>query len=164
MMSFTASPGQTVFARWKNSYYYSAVVEQVLGDHYKVTCLADGVSATVTKEDIVELNEAFETMNFQGNWQHGGFYYKGVITSHLPVMVMHYNDGDVEQITLSQLRGSRPGDEKSKPKVKVKSAEERAREPVLIQSEKEAIKELKAMRRSGQITKEEYKRRRDQLR
>jgi len=162
-MSFTASPGQTVFARWKNSYYYPAVVDQVLGDRYKVTYLADGVSTVVTKEDIVELNEAFETMRFQGNWQHCGIYYKGVIASHLPVMVMHYSDGDVEQITLNQLRASRPG-EKSKPKVKVKPAPERAQEPVLIQSEKEAVRELRAMRKSGQITKEEYKRRREQLR
>jgi len=148
MSRFTASPGQTVFARWKNSYYYPAMVDAVTDDGVKVTYLEDGLSALVSHEYIVELQEAFDTMQFQGNWQHGGFFYKGKLASHLP-LVMHYNDGDVEQIELSQLRGTRP---------------EPVEESVPIQSEKEAVKELKTLLKNGLISKEEFKRRRNLLR
>jgi len=163
-MHFTASPGQTVFAHWRNGYYYPAVVTEVLGDHIKVSVLADGVVAQIEREYIIELQAAFDTMHFQGNWQHEGIFYRGKLASHLP-LIMHYNDGDVEQLELSQLRGKRLESEK-KPKKKParEPKKERHTEPVLIQSEKEAIKELKMLRRTGRISKEEYKRLREQLR
>jgi len=153
-MGFLGSPGQTVFARYKDGYYYPAVVDAVLDGQVKVSYL-DGDEGLAEQEHIMELQEAFDTMQFQGNWKHGGLFYKGKITSHLP-MIMHYNDGDVEQIELVQLRGKRPEAAKKPEKAK--------KEPVLVQSEKEAIKELKAMRKNGLISKEEFKRMKNQMR
>ncbi|MCL2842111.1 MAG: SHOCT domain-containing protein [Oscillospiraceae bacterium] len=156
-MRFTASLGQTVFARYKDGYYYPAVVDEVLGEHINASFL-DGDTGVIAKEDIMELQEGFETLHFQGNWQHGGIFYKGKLASHLP-MVMHYNDGDVEQIELVQLRGKRPG-----PVKKPTKKNPAKKEPVHVQSEKEAIKELKALRKNGFISKEEFKRMKNQLR
>jgi len=162
-MDFMVSPGQTVFARWKDGYYYPAVVDEILGSHAKVSFL-DGDEGRVLKEHMMELQEAFETMNFQGNWKYGGIFFKGVIASHLP-MVMHYNDGDVEQIELGQLRGVMPkpkAESKQEPKPKPESKS--AGGAVPIQSEKDAVKELKTWLKNGLISKEEFKRRKNLLR
>jgi len=153
-MSFMPLPGETVFARWRDGYYYPAVVDVVLGNELKVSYL-DGYTGQVSVEHVVEMQEAFETMQFQGNWKSGGFFFKGTIASFLPAMIMHYNDGDVEQIELHQLRGVRPKAAKT-------AARTEQAEP--IQSERDALKELKSWLKAGLITKEEYKRRRDLLR
>ena len=101
--------GKTVFARWEpNGYYYPAIVSEVLPNHIKAAYL-DGYSATVANEHVLSLQEGYETLEFQGNWQHCGIFYKGVIASRNP-LIMNYNDGDVEIIELEQLRGIRPGE------------------------------------------------------
>lgn len=97
--------GQTCFALWRDKYYYPAVIEDVLLHRVKVAFL-DGHKGEVREEDIVDLQEAFKTMRFQGRWKNGLVFYKGTITSHNP-MVMKYDDGYVEQIELKQLRGRR---------------------------------------------------------
>jgi len=98
------SLGETVFARWKpDGYYYPGVIKQVLGESFKISFL-DGDTDQVTKEHIVRLQEAFSIMRFEGNWKKRGGFYMGVISSNEP-LVMNYDDGDVEQIEIRQLRG-----------------------------------------------------------
>ena len=96
---------QLCFALWSDGRYYPAVVSEVYHDRVKVAFL-DGSSGEASKEHIVDLQEAFKTMDFQGRWQHGLFWYKGTLSTHRP-MVMNYDDGSVEQIELRQLRGTR---------------------------------------------------------
>ena len=103
----TVSLGQKVFAFWDdgNGYYYPAVVGKDLGDKIEVTFM-DGDSGVVSKADIVELQEALETMKLEGNWKNCGGFFPGYISSQ-HTMTMSYDDGDVEQIELRQLRGAR---------------------------------------------------------
>jgi len=159
-MDLTISPGQTVFARWKKRYYYPAIVDEVFDTHVNVTYL-DKEVAVVAKEHIIPLQAAFDTLQFQGNWQHGGLYYKGKLASQLP-LIMHYNDGDVEQVDLSQLRGTRP-ELTPRPTPAQGPVKKSKKDPVPIQSEKEAVRELKALRKNGLISKEEFKRMKQQL-
>jgi len=149
-MRFIATPGQTIFARWKDGYYYPATVDAVTGNDLKVSYL-DGDVGQVSSEHIVELQEGFENMQFQGNWQYAGIFFKGTLSSQLP-MVMNYNDGDVEQVELGQLRGVMP---------KPKPSENPAEPPI---SSKEYLGQLKALYKNGLISKEEYQRRKDLLR
>jgi len=107
-MSAMTLPEQTVFARWMDGYYYPAVVDEDLGSDVKVSFL-DGYFGLASKEHVVELQEALRTMQLQGNWKNGGIYFKGRLDSGEP-MTMYYNDGDVEQVELKQLRGVRPGE------------------------------------------------------
>ena len=90
------------FARWTDGKYYPAIVSDIIGKHAKVAYL-DGTTGMVTLDDAIEIYEAFETLAFQGNWQGWG-YYNGVLSSIQP-LVMDYDDGDVEQLHLKQLRG-----------------------------------------------------------
>jgi len=94
---------QLCFAKWWDGYYYPAVAGMASHDRMRVAFL-DGSSGHARKEDIFDLQEAFKIMEFQGKWRNGWFFYKGTITSHNP-MIMNYNDGDIEQIELRQLRG-----------------------------------------------------------
>ena len=94
---------QVCFASWTDGHYYPGVVVEVLPGHAKVAFL-DNDTGFVPNENIVGLDEAFETMEFQSKWQNGLFYYKGVLSSHRP-LIMHYNDGAIEKIDLKQLRG-----------------------------------------------------------
>ena len=94
---------QVCFACWTDGHYYPGVVTEVLPGHAKIAFL-DNDTGFVPNEHIVGLDEAFETMEFQGKWQNGLFYYKGVLSSHRP-LIMHYNDGAIEKIDLKQLRG-----------------------------------------------------------
>jgi len=71
---------QTVFARWKKKYYYPATIVEDYENHSKVLYL-DGDVATVLKEHIISLEEAFSTLQFQGNWKQMGLFYKGRITN-----------------------------------------------------------------------------------
>jgi len=107
-MDITITLGQTVFARWKDGYYYPAVVDEILEEGVQIAFL-DGDMELVSPAHIVDLQEAFQTMQLQGNWQNFGVFYKGRLDCQEP-MVMYYNDGDVEQVGLSQLRGVRPGE------------------------------------------------------
>jgi len=101
--------GKTVFARWEpNGYYYPAIISEVLDNRIKAAFL-DGCSAVVANQHVLSLQEGYDILAFQGNWKHGGIFFKGVIANHNP-MVMNYNDGDVEIIQLDQLRGVRPGE------------------------------------------------------
>ena len=95
---------QICFARWRNGYYYPAVIGTIFHDRIRVGYL-DGTSGVVSEEDIISLQEAFKTMEFQGRWREGAIFYKGNLSTHLSPMVMNYDDGDVEQIELWQLRG-----------------------------------------------------------
>ena len=95
---------QTVFAIWnRDKYYYPATIIESYENHAKVLYL-DGDSATVLKTNIISLQDAFKTLRFEGNWQEEGWFYKGHIASYQP-LIMNYNDGDVEQISMRQLRG-----------------------------------------------------------
>jgi len=93
---------QLCFAPWLDGYYYPAVVEDILQDHVRVAFL-DSDKRTVPKEQVVGLQEAFNTMTFQGNWRDGYCYFGGFLTNHQP-LVMVYNDGEVEHVNLYQLR------------------------------------------------------------
>ena len=102
-------PGQTVFARWEDGYYYPAIVDEVLDDDIiKVSFLA-GELGFASREQMVEMQEALQIMQLQGNWVNGGIYYSGRLNTQEP-MTMYYNDGDVEQVELKQIRGARPGE------------------------------------------------------
>ena len=105
MNTYMISQGQTVFARWKDGYYYPAVVDEVKECAVKVSFL-DGYVGLVPSGHIVELQEAFQTMQLQGNWQNHGIFFKGVLESQ-ESMTMYYDDGDVEQVELKQLRGAK---------------------------------------------------------
>ena len=160
-MLHTVSVGQTVFARWRDGYYYPAIVAEVLSGHIKANYL-DGDVGIVPNEHVMSLQEGFETLNFQGNWRYLGFFYKGVITSHEP-MIMNYNDGDVEQVELRQLRGKMPKAQKqttgffsslfssAPPAPPVRNAEDR-------------LEQLESMYKTGLISKEEYEQRKRLLR
>jgi len=100
--------GQTVFARWKDGYYYPAIVDDIMVNVVKVTFLEDGITGTAVREHVVDLQEAFQKMQMQGNWGNEGLYYKGRLNEE--AMEMYYNDGDVERLELKQLRGARPGE------------------------------------------------------
>ena len=158
MMRYAISPGQTVFARWRNGYYYPAIADAVLEDHIQAAFL-DGYRAQVSKEHVLELEEAYKTLDFQGNWKHGGLFFKGVIASHDP-MIMHYKDGDVEQIELSQLRGKPPKPDKKT----ANPAPDRHLSATRDRDTEIRLEQLKSLHKSGMLTKEEYKQRRDALR
>ena len=102
------SQGQTVFARWKDGYYYPGVVDKVMEYAVKVLFL-DGDVGLVAKGHVVELQEALQTMQLQGNFENCGVFFKGVLESQ-ESMTMYYNDGDVEQVELKQLRGAKLGE------------------------------------------------------
>jgi len=107
-MSAITTLGQTVFARWSDGYYYPAIVDEIWEQGIQISFL-DGEFGLVPPEQIVELEEAFQKMQLQGNWKYEGIYFKGRLNTCEP-MIMYYNDGDVEQIELGQLRGARPGE------------------------------------------------------
>jgi hypothetical protein len=94
---------EVLFARWQDNFYYPAVVLEYFDDQLKVNYL-DGDSGMVDKDQTMDLQEAFNTLSFQGNWQNSGLFYKGIIADYDP-MIMNYNDGDVEEVQLRQLRG-----------------------------------------------------------
>ena len=97
---------QLVFALWDNKYYYPAVTGEIFHNKISVVFL-DGASGMVAPDEVVELNEALVTMELQGKWRRGMFWYKGTLTSRQP-LIMHYDDGDVEHLHLIQLRGKLP--------------------------------------------------------
>ena len=100
--------GQVVFARWNDGYYYPAVVDSI-GDYDAKVSYLDGDVGAVKTQHIVELREALSTFDLQGNWEERGIFFRGKISGDDP-LVMNYNDGDVEQIEMKQLRGIRPGE------------------------------------------------------
>jgi len=103
------SVGKTVFARWEgNGFYYPAVIAGLFDNSIKAAFL-DGDSAMVSVEFVLPLREAFATLAFQGNWKNAGLFFKGTVANQDP-LIMNYNDGDVEIVELSQLRGARPGE------------------------------------------------------
>ncbi|MCL2286055.1 MAG: hypothetical protein FWC32_06765 [Firmicutes bacterium] len=99
------APNHLCFARWRDGYYYPGIISEILPNHVRVAFLLDDEgSGLVSKEDIVQLQEAFNTMDFQGKYEYGWRFYNGVLTNHQP-LIMRYDDGDVEQLDLRQLRG-----------------------------------------------------------
>jgi len=100
--------GTTVFARWSDGYYYPAVIDTVGDFDVKVSYL-DGDTGTVQRKHIVPLDEALRTFSLQGNWQNHGIFFRGSVSGDDP-MIMYYRDGDVEEVQLVQLRGTRPGE------------------------------------------------------
>jgi len=87
---------QTVFARWNDGYYYPAVLDEVSENNAKVSFL-DGDSGLVLKENIVGLQEAFQTMQIQGNWKNNGIFFNGRLDdSQEPIMMV----GETPTITL----------------------------------------------------------------
>lgn len=103
----TVQVNQLCFARWPyDGYYYPAVVGDVRLNHISVAFL-DGYKSLVSFEHVMGLQQGFETLKFQAKWKNGWGFYKGVLTNIQP-LVINYNDGDVEQIDLKQLRGKIP--------------------------------------------------------
>jgi len=100
--------GQTVFARWRDGYYYPAVVDSV-GDYDVKVSYLDGDIGVVKVRHIVEFEEGMRILRLQSNWQNRGIFFRGNIRGTNPT-IMHYNDGDIEEIELKQLRGARPGE------------------------------------------------------
>jgi len=98
---------QLCFARWTDGNYYPAVTGEVLPDRVRVGYL-DNTSGLVRKDEILDLQEAFRILEFQGRYRHGLLFYSGVISQH--DMIMNYDDGDVELVELRQLRGRKRGE------------------------------------------------------
>jgi len=96
--------GQKVFARWDSGEgYFPGIVSAVNGNQMDISFL-DGDKGTVPIADVLELHKAFTTLKLHGNWQNGGEWYSGKITKTDP-LTMQYDDGEVEEIKLEQLRG-----------------------------------------------------------
>jgi hypothetical protein len=96
----------SVFARWSDGYYYPATIGATYDKHIQALYL-DGDVADVQKEHVVELQKALDTFALEGNWKNQGTFYTGKLSGRQP-MIMNYDDGDVEQVQLHQLRGKRP--------------------------------------------------------
>ena len=95
-----------IFAQAGDGYFYPGRIGEANESHVEVLFL-DGNTATVQKEDIVSFEHAISTFALQANWKNGGTFYPGKIEGQNP-MVMKYDDGDVENIELRQLRGASP--------------------------------------------------------
>ncbi|MCL2547483.1 MAG: hypothetical protein FWE06_09950 [Oscillospiraceae bacterium] len=96
--------GETVFALWKsNGCYYPATVKQIAGNTVDVAFL-DGSAGQVSSDHVIPLQDAYNNLSLQGNWENGGEYYDGTILSQNP-LTMLYSDGNSERINLAQLRG-----------------------------------------------------------
>jgi hypothetical protein len=96
---------QLCFARWRNGYYYPAIIGDVRPAQVRVTFIDDANhTEMVAREHVLSVEDAFNTLDFQGNWRNGWAYFSGTLSSFEP-LVMDYDDGDVEQINLCQLRG-----------------------------------------------------------
>lgn len=106
-------PEDIIFARWEpDGFYYPGRLSEKMDDFAQsaTVLFLDGHGAVVERRHIIfSLDEALSTLAMQGNWRHGGVFFKGRVTGSSP-MVMHYDDGDVEQVELKQLRGVRPGE------------------------------------------------------
>ena len=97
--------GETVFARWApDGYYYPGVVDSIEENQVNIIFL-DGDEAAVPVAHIIELETALNRLALEGNWQYGGLFYPGNLSNRVP-MIMNYDDGDVEQVQLAQLRGT----------------------------------------------------------
>ena len=97
---------QFYFARWDDGYYYPGIIGEVLQNKVKFDFL-DGNSQHISKDHILKLQEAFDILSFEGNYQNGGSFYEGTLSSYNP-MIITYNDGIDEQVELIQLRGYNP--------------------------------------------------------
>lgn len=107
-------PHQPVFAKKeKSEYYYPAKTWEIFDDTANVAFL-DGKTEKLSKQHILHQDEAFKILQFEGKWKNRRFFYKGVLNSE--EMRMDYNDGDVEYVELSQLRGRMPNEKYSKSK------------------------------------------------
>ena len=98
--------GETVFALWEpDGYYYPGVVAAIIERQARISFL-DGDEDLVPVEHIINLDTALNTLALEGNWEFLGLFYTGNLSSREP-MIMLYDDGDVEQVQLVQLRGAR---------------------------------------------------------
>ena len=112
---------QTVFAKWHDGYYYPAVINRKIDDDLFVAYL-DGSKGVVTHDKTMSIDQGLKTLKMQGRWDHGSIFYKGrIITEPMDnahnhhgstptFLTMYYNDGDVEVVDLSQLRGEKEGE------------------------------------------------------
>ena len=100
--------GQTVFARWNDGYYYPGRVDSV-GDYEVKISFFDGDNGTAKHKHVMPLEQGMRELSLQGNWLNRGIFFRGSVSGESP-MIMHYADGDVEEIQLAQLRGARPGE------------------------------------------------------
>jgi len=104
---------KVIFARWEHDgYYYPALLadNQFAPEIEVRVAFLDGDVGTVLSHQVVEQDRAFEVMAFEGNWKNYAAYYKGVITSRNP-LIINYDDGVAEHITIKQLRGAMPGED-----------------------------------------------------
>ena len=105
-----ALPEHVVFARWRDGFFYPGVAGEWVNGQRMIAFL-DGDTGLAAQHDILPLEDALARLELQGNWQHLGMFFRGSLGSRSP-LVMHYNDGDVEQIQLRQLRGAMPGEKR----------------------------------------------------
>ena len=97
---------KAIFARWAaDGYYYPAVIEEVNENQAYIRFLG-GTEDWISMDDIVELSDAYATMQLEGDWENRGGYYTCTVTdsSNSSLTVQYDEDGVVEQVDLNQLR------------------------------------------------------------
>jgi len=93
-----------IFAIWADDgYYYPATVTGTNDGQINVEYL-DGTQVLLSQEDILEAQDAYDSLNFEADWQNGGKYYACKVTNTNPLTVEYKMDGVIEEIELSQLR------------------------------------------------------------
>ena len=97
---------KVVFARRDVVDYYPAVIVEDTGDCITVK-FPDGSEDEVSKDNIIELAEAFLTMEFEADREKRGEYYDCAIINYKDGLTVQYDiDEETEKISLVQLRGS----------------------------------------------------------
>ncbi|MCL2356060.1 MAG: cellulase family glycosylhydrolase [Defluviitaleaceae bacterium] len=111
LVSEAATPvtPDVVFAKWSHDgYYYPATIGESFENHVQALFL-DGDVATVDNAHVIDAQHALDNFALEANWKNQGGYFKGRLSGRRP-MIMNYDDGDVEQVEMRQLRGARPGE------------------------------------------------------
>ncbi|MCL2407752.1 MAG: hypothetical protein FWC95_07470 [Defluviitaleaceae bacterium] len=95
------------FAKWRNGYYYPGVVRRITSTEVTIDFL-DGSMDRADSSELISLRDGLANLALQGNWKQGFFWYKGRLgetVSPREAMTFYYDDGDIEEIALKQLRG-----------------------------------------------------------
>jgi len=102
------------FAYWSpDGYYYPAIISEADDDRALVHFHDDEVKR-LAWEDILSLPQAEKALSFEGNWKNKGCYYTCNIIKVNPLTVKYHEDGVIEQIEITQLRGNVGGRAKRK--------------------------------------------------
>jgi len=101
--------GELVFAHWNDGqdYYYPANIDKQSKNKIVANFL-DGHSGEISVLQVIKLSDIYNVFSFEGNWENRGTYYPCSITKKQPLTVKYHQDGVVEKIEISQLRGYIP--------------------------------------------------------